>query len=132
MDGSDATCPNDQLRQERIRHNWRQQDVADHVGTTVVTVNRWERGGQQPGAYFRVKLCALFGKSAEELGLVEVNALSSTSTEIEISGEISTSSSSTDRPTLWTVPYLRNPYFTGRDDLLGLLNMHLSTTRQGD
>jgi tetratricopeptide (TPR) repeat protein/transcriptional regulator with XRE-family HTH domain len=132
MDGSDSTCPNEQLRQERIRHNWRQQDVADHVGTTVVTVNRWERGGQQPSAYFRVKLCALFGKSAEELGLVEVNALSSTPTEIEVSGEISTSSSSTDRLTLWTVPYLRNPYFTGRDDLLDLLNMHLSTTRQGD
>lgn len=59
-----------QLRQERIRRNWRQQDLADQLGTTVVTVKRWERGSQQPSMYFRHKLCALFGKSAEELGLV--------------------------------------------------------------
>lgn len=59
-----------QLRQERVRRNWRQQDLADQLGTTVVTVKRWERGSQQPSAYFRLKLCALFDKSAEELGLV--------------------------------------------------------------
>lgn len=59
------------LRQERIGRNWRQQDLADHLGTTVVTIKRWERGSQRPSAYFRVKLCALFGKSAGELGLVE-------------------------------------------------------------
>lgn len=58
---------NSRLRQERILRNWRQQDLADHLGTTVVTIRRWERGSQQPSAYFRVKLCALFGKSAEEL-----------------------------------------------------------------
>lgn len=59
------------LRQERIGRNWRQQDLADRLETTVVTIKRWERGTQHPSAYFRVKLCALFGKSAEELGLVE-------------------------------------------------------------
>ena len=60
---------NDQLRQERVRRNWRQQDLADRLGTTVLTVKRWERGSQQPSMYFRIKLCALFGKSAEELAL---------------------------------------------------------------
>ncbi|HLZ63958.1 MAG TPA: helix-turn-helix transcriptional regulator [Ktedonosporobacter sp.] len=61
---------NSRLREERVRRNWRQQDVADQVGTTVVTVKRWERGSQQPSMYFRLKLCTLFGKSAEELGLL--------------------------------------------------------------
>ena len=68
---NNSSYPNDLLRQERILRNWRQREVADHLGTTVVTVNRWERGIQQPGAYFRLKLCALFGKNAEELGFLQ-------------------------------------------------------------
>ena len=70
MDGSNLAYPNDRLRQERVRRDWRQRELADQVGTTVVTVNRWERGIQQPSAYFRLKLCALFSKSEEELGFV--------------------------------------------------------------
>jgi transcriptional regulator with XRE-family HTH domain len=68
MSASSIVQVNHQLRHERIEHNWRQQDVADQLGTTVVTVKRWERGSQYPSAYFRQKLCALFGKSAQELG----------------------------------------------------------------
>src|SRR5947209_18185607 len=60
---------NQRLRQERIQRNWRQQEVAEKLGTTVLTVSRWERASHQPSAYFRVKLCALFGKRAQELGL---------------------------------------------------------------
>jgi tetratricopeptide (TPR) repeat protein/transcriptional regulator with XRE-family HTH domain len=132
MDGSDSIYPNDRLRQERIARNWRQQDVADQVGTTVVTVTRWERGNQQPSAYFRIKLCALFGKSAEALGLVEGNLPPPITTEREASEEIPTSSSLTNRPALWTVPYRRNPYFTGRDELLHRLSQHLSAERVGE
>jgi len=55
----------------RIERNWQQQDLADQLGTTISTIQRWERGTQQPGAYFRVKLCTLFEKRAQELGLVE-------------------------------------------------------------
>lgn len=65
------------LRRERVQRNWRQQDLADQVGTTATTVRRWEQGSHQPSAYFRVKLCALFGKSAAELGLLEEAPLSS-------------------------------------------------------
>lgn len=72
----------DQLRQERIRQNWRQQDLADQLGTTVVTVQRWERGSHQPSAYFRIKLCALFGKTAEELGFVPDQVLPPAAEEI--------------------------------------------------
>lgn len=61
----------DRLRQERIRRNWRQRDLAERLDTTILTIQRWERGSHQPGAYFRVKLCALFEKSPEELGFVQ-------------------------------------------------------------
>lgn len=75
MDEIASVSPANRLRQARVRHNWRQQDLADQLGTTVGTVKRWERGSQQPGAYFRLKLCALFATSAEELGLLGENAL---------------------------------------------------------
>jgi tetratricopeptide (TPR) repeat protein/transcriptional regulator with XRE-family HTH domain len=132
MDRADTVHPNDRLRQERIGHNWRQQDLADQLGTAALTVRRWERGSQHPSAYFRVKLCALFGKSAEELGLVEETLLLPTTPEREALGEILMRSSPAEKPALWTVPYRRNPYFTGRDDLLRLLDQHLEATSQGE
>jgi len=101
MDTSNGTLANDRLRQERIRRSWRQRDLAEQLGTTVVTVKRWERGYQQPSTYFRVKLCTLFGKSAEELGLAS-------------------------DAVVWSVPFPRNPFFTGRD--LVLEQMHAALT----
>jgi len=72
MNVSDNMRMNNLLRQERIRRNWRQRDLAEQLGTTVLTIKRWERGSQQPSLYFRAKLCVLFGKSVEELGLIDV------------------------------------------------------------
>ncbi|HEY0752564.1 MAG TPA: helix-turn-helix transcriptional regulator [Ktedonobacteraceae bacterium] len=68
MERSEATDWMNKLRQERLARHWRQRDLAEHLHTAVLTVNRWERGRQQPSAYFCLKLCALFGKSAEEMG----------------------------------------------------------------
>jgi len=65
---------NERLREERMRRGWSQQKLADELGIAVVTVNRWERGKQQPAGYYRLKLTTLFEKSAEELGLVEGQA----------------------------------------------------------
>src|SRR5205807_3222206 len=33
---------------------------------------------------------------------------------------------------VWNVPYLRNPHFTGREELLDQLEQHLSPADQGD
>jgi transcriptional regulator with XRE-family HTH domain len=72
MDPSKTTPqPRDVLADERIRRRWSQQEVADRIGTTFVNVSRWERGITRPNPYFRRKLCALFQKSAEVLGLEE-------------------------------------------------------------
>lgn len=70
MSPSDTALWKDRLRQARIEHNWRQHEVAERVGASVLTVQRWERGSHQPSVYFQLKLCALFGKNAEELGFV--------------------------------------------------------------
>lgn len=103
------------LRQERIQRNLRQHDLAEQLGTTAVTIKRWEGGRQQPSAYFRVKLCALFGKSAEELGLIpELYSLTFPLSESE----------ETD---VWSVPFPRNPFFTGRENILEQLHTVLTS-----
>ena len=76
MEQSDTAPWKDRLRLERIGHNWRQHELAEKLGTSVVTIQRWEQGSHQPSPYFRVKLCALFGKSAQELGLAPDDWLS--------------------------------------------------------
>ncbi len=131
MKTSKDTQGNDLLRQARIGRNWRQRDLAEQLGTTIVTIKRWERGYQLPSTYFRIKLCALFGKSAEELGLYE-GELSASMTEEKVSESEQASLSSTEPEAIWMVPYLRNPHFTGRDDLLDQLAQELSLDLPGD
>jgi tetratricopeptide (TPR) repeat protein/DNA-binding XRE family transcriptional regulator len=118
MQNTDQPHVTNRIRQERIAHNWRQRDLAERLGTTTVSVKRWERGIQQPSAYFRIKLCTLFGKSAEELGLLNGSASLPASTEEEVSELESERSSPSETSGIWMVPYRRNLHFTGRDDLL--------------
>lgn len=61
---------NVQLRYERERRGWSQADVASKVGSDPKTVARWERGKSLPRPYHRQVLCELFGKNAEEFGLI--------------------------------------------------------------
>jgi len=63
--------PRVKLTKARTGHKWSQQEVAELIGTTHLNVSRWERGITRPGPYFRSKLCALFGKSPQELDLAE-------------------------------------------------------------
>jgi transcriptional regulator with XRE-family HTH domain len=60
------------LKAERLRRGWTQANVAAAVGVDAKTVGRWERGKGVPYPYFREQLCALFGKTAEQLGLLSV------------------------------------------------------------
>lgn len=62
--------PNQRLREERERRGLAHRDVAEYIGLPDPhTVGRWERGVSFPHPHYRQKLCQLFGKSAEELGL---------------------------------------------------------------
>lgn len=113
-----------------MQRNWRQQEVADHLGVALVTVQRWERGYQEPSAYYRVKLCALFGTSVQELGLLE--ALQPPASEkSEARDTVQPGTSSSEEIALWTVPYARNPHFTGRHDLLDQLMQQFSPQEAG-
>ena len=102
---------NPRLHEAREERGWSQQELADKVGTTPVTISRWENGSTFPTSYFRQKLCEVFGKTLAELGLIP-----------PIPPPLHDSR-------IWTIPYARNPFFTGREHLLALLHERLSTAR---
>jgi transcriptional regulator with XRE-family HTH domain len=55
----------------RLARNWSQLDVADHLGTTPLSVSRWERGITFPSPFFLSHLVHLFEVTPEQLGLLE-------------------------------------------------------------
>lgn len=83
-----------QLKHERELRSWSQEQVAEKIGTTAPNVSRWERGKTFPDTYYRQKLCELFGKSTEELGLIQhdTDAKSKQSTNQQVVAQDSTSS----------------------------------------
>jgi uncharacterized membrane protein/transcriptional regulator with XRE-family HTH domain len=62
----------DRLKYERMQRGWSQARVAELVGTDAGNVSRWERGRSSPSPYFRERLCQLYEKNAQELGLMMV------------------------------------------------------------
>jgi transcriptional regulator with XRE-family HTH domain/tetratricopeptide (TPR) repeat protein len=69
MDG--AKKWNDILHHQRELKAWSQQKLAGEIGTSDKIVSRWERGISKPDAYYREKLCQLFGLNAVEFGFIE-------------------------------------------------------------
>src|SRR6266567_3705964 len=59
----------DRLKYERMQRGWSQARVAELIGTDAGNVSRWERGRSLPSPYFRERLCHLYEKKAQELGL---------------------------------------------------------------
>jgi tetratricopeptide (TPR) repeat protein/transcriptional regulator with XRE-family HTH domain len=112
--------PGPRLKQERERRAWTQSEVAERIGTNQINVSRWETGITVPSPYYRQRLGELFGKSIEELGLIPA------SSEEHYEG-VSTVSDTPDSQTsippqlIWNVPYRRNPFFTGREEILAHL-----------
>ncbi len=118
------------LKQERELRGWTQSEVAERIGSTRVNVGRWENGLTVPSPYYRQKLGELFGKSIAELGLLpeggeehdgEEEEHTSTNADPPISSPVA--------PPIWSVPYRRNPFFTGREEILAHLNAVLRSSR---
>ncbi len=133
--------PNRALKRERELRCWSQVEVAERVGTTAFNVGRWERGITFPGAYFRKQLCAIFEKSPQELGFLHVEQEAEPITVLEErQGAITTdethstqrSPSSAHSPSpIWSIPSRRNPFFTGRTEILQALHAAFNADEAG-
>jgi tetratricopeptide (TPR) repeat protein/transcriptional regulator with XRE-family HTH domain len=111
--------PNRLLREARKERNWTQKEVADRIGAPQsFNVSRWEQGTAFPSAHYIQQLCLLFGKSAKDLGLLQEEATRSSEPSTEANSH-----------SFWNVPYRRNPFFTGREEILKQLHDKLTTTQ---
>lgn len=64
--------PNQLLRNAREMLGWTQEELAERIGTTSVTVSRWESGVTSPNRYFQKQLSDIYEKSIQELGLLHI------------------------------------------------------------
>ncbi len=85
------------LRREREIHRWTQQQLADHIKSSVPSINRWEHDRVIPHNAQLEALIRVFGRSQERWGTNK----------------------------WWNVPYMRNLSFTGREQLLEHLHRTL-------
>src|SRR5581483_11401023 len=109
------------LRGERQRLNWSQQRLAEAIGTTPSTINRWEHDKVLPQPYYREKIHHILGNSASDLFTFN-DVLASK--DVEVEAQSATMS-------LSNFPCLRNIYFTGRDEILARLREKLTSTTAG-
>ncbi|MBV9019658.1 MAG: helix-turn-helix transcriptional regulator [Ktedonobacteraceae bacterium] len=59
----------------RAEKCWTLEQAAAQIGCASNTLSRWERGVMTPSLYSRARLCAVYGKTAEALGLVEADEI---------------------------------------------------------
>ena len=92
------------LQREREIHQWTQEQLARYINGSVPSINRWEHDRAAPRTEMLAQLTSVFGRPPERWG--------------------------TNR---WcNVPYDRNLYFTGREQVLQRLQKALVSHKSGD
>jgi len=94
------------LRRERLRLHMSQEDLAEALGVTARTVSRWEHDQAFPFATHQKQLSRIF--CVEPINLFGIT-------------DPATNQSDT-LPSYSNIPYRRNPFFTGREQILQQLH----------
>ncbi len=102
------------LKSERERLGLTQQELAEKVSASPISISNWERGKTVPSPYHRRLLSELFDKSLKELGLLQEDGVSRVN-PLQALHEVPSAELSTR---ISNIPYARNLYFTGRTEVL--------------
>ena len=86
------------LRRERELRGWSRNYVAEQLEVDIVTVGRWERGDRFPHPYHRQKLCKLFEKNVQDLGLLPETSNTSDSQSLALDRPLQASDTSLQTP----------------------------------
>src|SRR3989440_2519440 len=116
------------LKQEREQRNWTQSELAERIGTTRINVSRWENRVTTPSPYYRQRLGELFGKSTQELGFIPESS-EDHNKEVATFSDPPDPHTSTPSLPIWNVPHRRNPFFTGREEILAHLYTILRSSK---
>jgi tetratricopeptide (TPR) repeat protein/transcriptional regulator with XRE-family HTH domain len=130
----DEMKQNYRLKHEREQRGWSQAKLAELVGTNPATVGRWERGVSLPYPIYREKLCQIFDKDVQELGLIEADEVEQEPTVV-IVPDPQLPSMPTTKPFIFdpAIPMLplETDALVGRDALLAQLKEQFSTEDAG-
>lgn len=96
----------ERLRQERLRRLLTQEELAEALSISPRTISRWEQNLAVPRSFARQQLSQFFALAPEEL--------------------FQDFEESVVPDLLWAVPLPRNPFFTGRDEILHALHMRFT------
>ncbi len=114
------------LIQARLHQGWAQAELAEHMGVATKTVARWEAGGTIPQPGLRVKLGALLQIDPEELWPLNASRSVPSGPADQVGVPCSQETQQPlALPMIWNVPYPRNLFFTGREDLLSHVRTQL-------
>ncbi len=83
------------LQIERESRGWSRKHVANEIGVSDYTIGQWERGEHRPYPEHIHKLCNLFEKNAEALGLVGIPSDMIVEIHAEVKEEQDSSTAST-------------------------------------
>ncbi len=115
MKKPEEATPNSLLRNMRESQGWTQEELAEKISTTGVTISRWENGVTFPSRYFRKRLSTLYGKTIQELGLLQEDIDDRMQEELEITNDPSHASEDS-RPDA-TPPIHQGPVFLFNEPL---------------
>ena len=60
MSTSEEFTIGQRLRRERERLSWTQERLAEKIGTSPASINRWENDKTLPQPHYREQLCRVF------------------------------------------------------------------------